>query len=189
MVDKIKSLAHFFQVPKTWKIVEGKRVSDDIRMVYDATCSGLNQAVWAPWFPMRTVLSPLRAVVAGTIMSDCDVGEMFLNFMLEPKLRPYAGVDLTFLFPEEVPAENQCIQGYWERILMRFSPSPYMVTKGLMEVELMIRGNRRDPKNTFGWKRVVLNLPGTPKYDSSMPWVYKVGFNDKDCLGCIFLHR
>ena len=112
LVDKIKSLAHFFQVPKTWKIVEGKLVADDIRMVYDATCSGLNQAVWTPWFPMPTVLSPLRAVVAGTIMSDCDVGEMFLNFMLEPKLRPYAGVDLTFLFPEEVPAENQCIQGY-----------------------------------------------------------------------------
>ena len=105
LVDKVKSLTHFFSVPKTWKVVEGKRIADDIKMVYDATRSGLNQAVWVPWFPMPTVLSPLRAVVA-TFMSDCDVGEMFFNFMLEPKLRPYAGVDLTCLFLEEFNVEN-----------------------------------------------------------------------------------
>ena len=94
---------------KTWKVMEGTRVADDIRMVYDVTRSGLNQVVWAPWFPMPTVLSPLRAVVEGNFTSDCDVGEIFLNFMLEPKLRPYASVDLTCLFPEEVSAENQFI--------------------------------------------------------------------------------
>ena len=27
---------------------------------------------------------------------------------------------------------------------------------------------------------MVLNLPGTSIYDASIPWVYKVGFNDKD---------
>ena len=51
-----------------------KRVPDDIRMVYDATRSGLSKAVWAPWFPMTTVVSYLRLVVAGTFMTDCDVG-------------------------------------------------------------------------------------------------------------------
>ena len=179
LVDEVKSLTHFFPVPKTWKEVDGKQVPDDIRMVYDVTRSGLNKAVWAPWFPMPTVLSTLRSVGVGTFMTDCDVGEMFLNFMLEPKLRPFAGVDLTCLFPEEVSAEHQLIQGCWERMLMGFSPSPYMVTKDLMEVEMMIRGNRRAPGNTFGWKEIVLNLPGTCKYDASIPWVYKVGFNDK----------
>ena len=34
--------------------------------------------------------------VAGTFMTDCDVGEIFLNFMVEPDLRSYAGVDLVF---------------------------------------------------------------------------------------------
>ena len=38
-------------------------------------------------------------------MTDCDVGEMFLNFMLEPKLRPFTGVNLSCLFPEETSAK------------------------------------------------------------------------------------
>ena len=53
-------------------------------MVYDATSSGLNDAVWAPWFPMPTVETLLRAVEGGKYMVDCDIGEIFLNFMLEP---------------------------------------------------------------------------------------------------------
>ena len=62
-----------------------------------------------------------------------------------------------------------------------------MVTKDLMEVEMMIRSNRRAPSNTFGWKEVVLNLPGTCKYDASMPWVYKVRFNDKVASDLFFI--
>ena len=98
--SEVKSLAHFFPVPKTWKVVASKWVPDDIRMVYDATHLGLNKAVWAPWFPMQTVVSHLRSVVVGTFMTDYDVRGTFLNFMLEPDLRPYAGVDLACLFRE-----------------------------------------------------------------------------------------
>ena len=61
--------------------MDGKRVPDDIRMVYDTTRSGLNQAVWAPWFSIPKITSHLRSVVAGTFISDCDVGEVFLIFM------------------------------------------------------------------------------------------------------------
>ena len=107
--SKVKSLTHFSPIPKTWKVVNSKRVPDDIRMVYDATRSGLNKAVWASWFPMPTVVFHLRSVVAGMFMTDYDVGEMFLNFMLEPELRPYAGVDLTCLFPEYVSAKDPVI--------------------------------------------------------------------------------
>ena len=53
------------------------KVVEDIRMVYDTTSSGLNDAVWAPWFPMPTVETLLRAVEGGTYMADCDIGEMF----------------------------------------------------------------------------------------------------------------
>ena len=35
-------------------------------------------------------------------MADCDVGEFFLNFMLEPEVRPYTGVDVSRVFPKEV---------------------------------------------------------------------------------------
>ena len=39
----------------------------------------------------------------------------------------------------------------------------------------MIRGNKRSPDNVFGWKKAVLNLPDTFKYDPTMPWIYKMG--------------
>ena len=97
----VKSLTHFFPVAKTWKQENGVKTVDETQMVYDATKSGLNDAVFAPWFAMPTVNTLLRSTTAGSYMTDCDVGEMFLNFMLEPSVRPYAGVDLTQAFPEE----------------------------------------------------------------------------------------
>ena len=69
---------------------------------------------------MQTVVSRLWLVVAGTFITDCDVGEMVLSFMLEPELRPYAGVNLTCLFPKDVSAKNLVIRGWWERMLMDF---------------------------------------------------------------------
>lgn len=80
--DNMKYLTHFPPVVRTWKDGRSKKGVDEIRMVYDATKSGLNDAVWAPWFTMPTVDCHLRAVEAGTFMVDCDMGEMFLNFML-----------------------------------------------------------------------------------------------------------
>ena len=56
----------------------------DIRMVYDVSRSGLNDAVWAPWFPMPTVDYHLRAVEVETFMADCDVEELFFEFYDEP---------------------------------------------------------------------------------------------------------
>ena len=41
----IKSFMHFFHVPKG---------SEDIRMIYDGTKSGLNDALFAPWFALPT---------------------------------------------------------------------------------------------------------------------------------------
>ena len=34
-------------------------------------------------------------------MMDSDISEMFLNFMLDEDIRPYAGVDLSNIFKEE----------------------------------------------------------------------------------------
>ena len=82
----IVSLTSYFDVPKG---------EDDIRMVYDGTKCGLNDAVWIPSFFLPSVQTHLRAVEEGTYMCDVDVGEMFLNFMAHPSLRKYLGVDLT----------------------------------------------------------------------------------------------
>jgi hypothetical protein len=67
------SLTAFFHVPKG---------EDDIRMVYDGSVSGLNDAMWMPRFVLPTLNTHLRSVEAGTFLADIDVGEMFLNFML-----------------------------------------------------------------------------------------------------------
>ena len=69
--------------------------------------------------------------------------------------------------------------GIWERMMMRFTPSPYMVTKDLLEVECLIRGDRHERKNVFQWSRVVLNLPGMKDYQATRPWVYKIRLDNK----------
>ena len=77
-----------------------KKKVDEIRMGYDDTELSLNDAVWNPWSAMPNVDCHLRAVEARTFMTDFDVEEIFLNFMLEPFLRPHAGVDLISVFLE-----------------------------------------------------------------------------------------
>ena len=96
----VKSLTHFFPVGKTWKQENGVKTVDEIRIVYDTTKSGLNDAVFVPWFAMPTVDTLLRSTTAGSYMTDCVVGEMFLNFMLEPSVRAYSEVNLTQAFLE-----------------------------------------------------------------------------------------
>ena len=124
---------------------------------------------------MPTVASHLCSVVTETYMSNCDVGKKFLKLLLEPKLYPFAGLDFTCLFPANISAKTPVIEGCWEQMLMRFSPSPYLATKGLTEVEQMIRGNRKLSGNVFEWGRY-FKSPGN---DPSMPWVYKVNWNRK----------
>jgi hypothetical protein len=87
----IESLTSFFAVPKGL---------DDIRMVYDGTKSGLNKVIWVPRFPLPTVETLLRAVESGTFMSEMDIGEMFLNFVLHESMQALCGVDLTHYFGE-----------------------------------------------------------------------------------------
>jgi hypothetical protein len=72
-----------------------ERGDEDIRMVYNGTYSGLNAHLWCPWFALATINTTLRALEPGTFMGDLDVGEMFLNFMLETRRSYMAGVDLS----------------------------------------------------------------------------------------------
>lgn len=67
----VSSLTSFFSVPKG---------ETDIRMVYDGTKSGLNEAQWVPCFGMSTIDTHLRAIEEGTYLADVDVGDCFLKF-------------------------------------------------------------------------------------------------------------
>ena len=180
-IDKgeVKSVTSFFDVPKG---------DGDIRMVYNATSSGLNDAVWAPWFSLPTVESHLRAVDPGTFMGDCDLGEMFLNFMLDINLVPYAGVDLTNIFPDELDERIRAIKEVWTRLLMGFRPSPYLTTRDVRRIEPRLKGRKDDPKSVFRWDKVKLNLPGNLKYDPRRPRVYRVRKDGSTIAADLFIY-
>lgn len=161
----VHSLTSLFAVPKG---------DTDIRLVYDGTKSGLNKAVWSPWFPLPTVEAHLRCVEAGSYMGDIDIGEMFLNFMLHQRMQQHAGVDLTPFFPEELTPERRVIWEHWSRCGMGFRFSPYQAVQGILFAEAVIRGDQNESTNVLQWDHIDLNLPGSPTYNPSKSWVSKV---------------
>jgi hypothetical protein len=161
----ILALMNFFAVTKG---------ENDIRMVFDGTKSGLNDALWAPWFALPTVDTTLRKVVTGTWMGDDDFGEMFYNFWLHHAFRPYTGIDLTELIPELKEHGGDTCWVRWVRPAMGLKPSPYQAVQGALRAKRKTLGNPKDTENVFQWKRVKLNLPGTKNYDPSLPWILKI---------------
>jgi hypothetical protein len=149
----------------------------DVRMVYDASKSGLNSQLWAPWFLLPTIESHLRSVQPSSFMGDIDFSEQFLNFVLHKKVQPYAGVDLTPFFPAEISPNKKVIWEHWVRCGMGFMSSPYTAVQGTLMAEEVIRGDPLDVNNIFCWDKVILNLPGSPDYKPCNPWLYKVWCN------------
>jgi hypothetical protein len=61
-----------------------------------------------------------------TFMADVDIGEMILNFFLDPQIRRFAGVDFTKFYPEELDDIKKVI---WERCnlsAMGFRPCTFV---------------------------------------------------------------
>ena len=72
-------------------------------------------------------------------MMDLDMGEVFLNFPMDPKVRPYAGVDFKPLkkniesvntLPQECPVFLDDRER-WERLFMGMHPSPFVAIQYL----------------------------------------------------------
>jgi hypothetical protein len=111
----------------TFSVAKG----DDIRMVFDASKSKLNQALFAPWFSLATPASMARTVDVGYFGADNDYGEMFYNFWLHEDLRPYCGVDMTHQYPEEARLQpNGVLWNVFTRPAMGLRPSPYQSVQG-----------------------------------------------------------
>ena len=166
----VLSLTSFFHVPKG---------EDDIRLVYDLTACGLNDALWAPSFWMPTIMNVLDCATSDAWFGDVDAGEMFLNYILDVSIRPYAGVDISWL-----NAAGGTVARTWERwtrMAMGMTPSPFVTIRLFAWAMEIIKGDRRNKDNPFYWSEVKLNCPGSPDYDPSMPRVYKWN----DILGCI----
>lgn len=155
------NLTGYFDVPKAQQL--------DIRMVYDATKSGLNAAVWAPNFFIPSPDSLFSVMDQTSWMADIDLGEFFLNFPLDMRIRPYVGVDLTPYFGQD----SKRVWERWGRCMMGFRSSPYNTALSFGWAEELIRGNPGDSTNPYQWDHVELNLPGSSLYQSSKPWVSK----------------
>ncbi|KAL7559903.1 hypothetical protein ACA910_007271 [Epithemia clementina (nom. ined.)] len=144
---RILSLTSYFSVPKG---------DANICMVYNGTKSGLNAALYAPWFALATVDAMLRSVDVSTWLADNNFGEMFLNFGLHPKLRVYAGIDHTALFPEEVSRpsvegrpKRKVLWEAWNQCAMGLTTSPYQATQSAQRAKRSALGDRLDPNNVF----------------------------------------
>jgi hypothetical protein len=150
-------------------------------MVYDASVSDLNDAMWVLRFTLPTIDTHMRSVEECTFMVDVDVdvGGMFLNSPLHAELRELCGVDLT-LYATSV--DGAPIWETWQPVTMGMKSSPYQSVQGMsflsFLVEIMAKGGRKDPTNIFRWDSLRLNLPGLASYDPGLPWVSKVRDDD-----------
>jgi hypothetical protein len=112
-------------------------------------------------------------------MSDLDVGEMFLNFVLHSDLRALCGMDLT-KYGGTIQEFETVTWEVWQQAAMGLKPSPYQAVQGMMVAEQVIKENYSDPSNPFRWDTVRMDLPGTKNYDPALPWVSKIRLGDNN---------
>ena len=93
-----------------------------------------------------------------------DVGEMFLNFPLQPDLRPFAGVDITLIKsrPDEEGWDQYrtIVWERWDRNFMGLTDSPYISLQLLIHVKFIAYGDSKDILNPFQRSHAKLHLPG-----------------------------
>jgi hypothetical protein len=104
----------------------------DIRIVYDGTKCGLNDALWAQNFylPDGTVAGWLLTYT--TYCVDVDFGEMFLNFFMDEALQPYAGIytlPVRDYLKRQSTSERLATWKRWNRLFMGMTPSPYCAVR------------------------------------------------------------
>ena len=169
--NKLKSCIDYFAVDKA---------GSDIRVVFNGTSCGLNEAVWAPNFWLPTADSMSRSIGYNYKFVDIDLGEMFLNFPLHPSLQLYSGVDLSPFgkqLQEELPdlkwPDNKKFYAKWTRDWMGFAPSPEWACRFYYIAEEFVRGDEKEPRNPLRWDKVILNLFGNKNYNPALPSVIK----------------
>jgi hypothetical protein len=143
---QVESLTSFFAVPKG---------EDDIRMVFDGTDSGLNDSIWVPRFPLPTMVTLLRAVEPGCYMSNFNVGEIFLNFVLHESMQALCGIDQTKYF-----GDGGVLWERWARAVMGLKSSPYQALHAVLVAKDDVLGDRRDSKKRLSVGQGRVESPG-----------------------------
>jgi len=103
--------------------------------------SGLNDALWAPNFGLPDVDSVLSQVARYTYLANNDVGEMFLNFLLNQKLQPLVGLDFEPYLDELEQGAAPATWMRWDRCLMGLKSSPYNTIQSLLWAEDVVKGD------------------------------------------------
>ena len=170
---QVKSLIKYFAVPKG--VLKG--VTLDWHIVFHAGANNLNDSVWALSFALPSINSLLRIIDMSTLMSNRDMGEMLLNFMLDPRIWKYAAIDLGPLGFSHDKCRHRWM--VWARNLMGFKPSPYNSVKMYLVAEEILRGDRLDLSNAIQYDHIRLNLPGTAGCNPSLAWISKQERKDK----------
>jgi hypothetical protein len=63
-----------------------QRGGSGLCVVFHAGANKLNDCIWAPFFTLSLLNSLLRIVNWNSLQEDRDMGEMFLNSQLDPKI-------------------------------------------------------------------------------------------------------
>jgi hypothetical protein len=105
--------------------------------------------------------------------ADNNYGDMFLSFWLHDELQRYCGVDLTPLFPDEVPTGQARLWETWTRPPMGLKPSPYQAVQGALVAKRITLGDPAHSTYVFQWSHLELNLPGSMSYRTGHPWLSK----------------
>lgn len=166
----IVSVVDYFAVPKG---------DSDIRPVFNGTTCGLNAVAWAPNFWLPTAMSIIDNLHYNYQVVDLDLGEIFNNFILHSSLHAYSDIDLTQFrdllnthFLEQRPFPKRILYK-WARDWMGLKPSPFWAARFYYLMEEFMIGDHRDKKNCFRWDQIILNLPGSFNFNSTLPFVIK----------------
>ena len=146
-VGPVKSCLHFFAVPKG---------PTDVRIVYDGTSCGLNDALWAPNFYLPSSKAAAILLTFSSWLADADFGEMFHNFFMDSKIRKHAGVDLSKL---KRGLSNPTPTVRWTRLFMGMKSSPYNAVRHYYWGEEFSRGNPKAIENPMGYNQGSIEPP------------------------------
>ena len=138
--EKMESLMFFYHVTKE---------KEGIRMVYDASKSGLNSSLYAPWFALPTINTFACWMIVGIWCVDNNYSDVFLKSSLHPDLHKFCGVDLTELFPKLNSNDCQMLVAAWVCNDMGLSPLPYCSIQSGPLAKTIIIGNRKIESNPF----------------------------------------
>jgi hypothetical protein len=112
-----------------------------------------------------------RTVELRTFMSDVDIAEIFLYFLLDWYMRKYDGFDLTSYFGDDLMKGKDTFWVIWNMIAMGLSPSPCCAVQIMAWLDETVFGDHLDPDNVFLWDVVELNLDGISSYCPYNHWV------------------